>query len=162
MNSRPHSLRCRLLCVLGVLGVLGGCSFHLTACELVQPEVVVRNFLPEPVQITGVSYNGCSWSGILGPGEATSPCACHPGTDHVHFRLFDVQWFVNEVVDAAEEDILDLEPVDDHIGWKLPTPIWHTYRSVDRHRVDYGDFARLDLTEELIEQDFEAPPSYGH
>ncbi len=149
----PATFLKRLLMVLSLLA--GG-------CEMVQPEVVVINRLGEPVQIRDVSFKGCHWAAVLEPGQASPPCACQPGRGRVRFKLFDVQWFVNEVVDAAERDILELDPVDDHIGWKLPTPIWHAYRTAEQQTVDYGGFYQLDLTAAAIEQDFEAPVSVGH
>ena len=138
------------------------CLLAVCGCQALEPEVAVCNRLGDPVQITGISYPGCFWPVILSPDECTSPCACHPGSDRVRFKLFDVQWFVNEIVDSAESGLLELEPEDDHIGWKLPAPIWHTYMTSESFTVDYGDFKRIDILGGGIEQDFEAPGPHGH
>jgi hypothetical protein len=132
----------------------------LCGCEAIEPEVAVCNHLGQPVQIANISYRTCYWPVILSEGECTSPCACRPGDGRVRFRLFDIQWFVNQAIEEADD--LDLEPADDHIGWKLPTPIWYAYRTATVFSVDYGDFKRIDILGGGIEQDFEAPGPNGH
>jgi len=143
----------RFICALAV---------SLCGCQALEPEVAVCNLLGDPVQVTDISFQECFWPVILSPDECTSPCACHPGSGRARFRRFDVQWFVNEIIDSAEEGILELDPADDRIGWKLPAPIWHTYMTSENFTVDYGDFRRIDLLGGGIEQDFEAPGPHGH
>ena len=135
-------------------------AFILCGCEAIEPEVAVCNHLGQPVQITGISFRTCYWPVILSDEECTSPCACSPGDGRVRFKLFDIQWFVNASIEEADD--LELEPADDHIGWKLPTPIWYSYRTATVFPIDYGDFKRIDILGGGIEQDFEAPGSHGH
>ncbi len=141
---------------------LSACLFFLCGCEVFQPQVAVCNRLGDPVEINDISYQECFWPVILLPDECTSPCSCHPGAGRVRFGLFDVQWFVNEIVRCAEEGILELEPADDRIGWKLPAPVWHNYMTSQQIDVSYGDFRRVDIVRGEIEQDFDAPSPYGH
>ena len=140
--------------------LLIACLLVVCGCEVLEPEVAVCNRLGDPVQITGISYRSCFWPVILSPGECTSPCACSPGEGRVRFRQFDIQWFVNQSIEEADD--LELESSDDHIGWKLPTPIWYAYRSAAVFSADYGDFKRIDILGGGIEQDFEAPGPNGH
>ena len=79
-------------------GLLAG-WFLIVGCELVQPEVVVENGLAAPVQISQISFSGCSWQAILAPGETTAPQRCLPGADRVHFKRFDAQSYLTGVLE---------------------------------------------------------------
>lgn len=132
------------------------------ACELMQPEVVVQNDLPEPAQICCVSVSGCYWPEILAPGQATSPQRCLPGSDRVHFKRFDAQSYLNKVLEDFEEEPENFEPVADRVGFRLPTPLWFNYQTVESFDLEYGSFALMRIEAGSIEQDFSAPGPYGH
>lgn len=136
--------------------------FWLTACELVQPEVVVENALPEPAQICCLSISGCYWPDILAPGKTTSPQRCLPGADRVHFKRFDVQSYLDKVLENYQKNPEDFEPVGDRVGFRLPTPLWFNYQTLETFDLEYGSFVVLRIEAGSIEQDFSAPGPYGH
>ncbi len=134
----------------------------LAGCELLNPEVVVRNDLGAPVQIRELSFNGCVWPVLLAPGESTSPCACPPGVERVRFKRFDAQAYVNEILEVIARGGHGYPRSDDRVGVRLPTPLWFSYRTRSPFALGYGDFQVLRVLPDEIEEDFDVPGPYGH
>ena len=134
----------------------------MPGCALLQPEVAVVNALPEPAQICCLSISGCFWPEILAPGDSTAPQRCLPGSDRVHFKRFDAQAYLNKVLEDYQEEPENFEPVEDRIGFRLPTPLWYNYQTVRAFEIDYGGFYLFRVEADSIEQDFSAPGPYGH
>jgi hypothetical protein len=118
----------------------------VAGCDLAYPEVVVVNRTAEHVLLRNPSFNGCVWNVVLGYGETTSPGSCLPGEDRVHFQMLDAAQYCR---DQAEDRT-------------LVEPLWFNYRTISLHRVDYRDFAIVEVTLDDMEQDFSVPGPYGH
>lgn len=139
----------------------------LAGCDLAYPEVVVTNSTAETVQLRDVSFNGCSWEGVLAFGESTSPGRCLPGEDRVHFQKFDAAAYSREQVEDGTIDGLclcdgttaDAETMEGLINAE---PMWFNYQTVSSESVDYGDFRRFEITFSGLEQDFSVPGPYPH
>lgn len=139
----------------------------LAGCDLAYPEVVVTNRTAETVQLRNVSFNGCSWEGVLAFGESTSPGRCLPGEDRVHFQKFDAADYCREQAEDGTIDGLcpcEAGTADAEImaGLTNAEPMWFNYQTVSLESVDYGDFRRLEITLTGLEQDFSVPGPYGH
>lgn len=144
------------------LSLASCCCALASGCELLQPEVVVVNALAEPAQICCLSIRGCFWPEILAAGDSTAPQRCLPGSDRVHFKRFDAQSYLNKVLEDYAEEPENFEPVDDRVGFRLPTPLWYAYQTSTVFEIDYGGFYLLKVETDSIEQDFSVPGPYGH
>lgn len=142
------------------------CLF-VAGCDLAYPEVVVTNRTAETVQLRDVSFNGCSWEGVLAFGESTSPGRCLPGEDRVHFQRFDAAAYCREQAEDGTIDGLcpgdvgtaDVETME---GLTNAEPMWFNYQTVRSMSVAYGEFRRFEITLTGLEQDFSVPGPYGH
>jgi hypothetical protein len=108
----------------------------LASCDDAYPDVVVVNNTDERILIRDISFNGCLWNVVLSHGQSTAPQRCPPGSDRVHFKKLD-----------------------------SPTrsaPLWFSYQSSASHEVDYGDFKKIEIRLDDMEQDFSVPGPYGH
>jgi hypothetical protein len=135
---------------LGLLSAVGcAACFILGACDLLDPEVVVKNDLQGPVLIDAASFNGCRWPQVLAPGDATPPCRSLLGEDRVHFAKLDLR----SLYEAA---------AGEGGAGAIAAPTWFNYRTITTTDVDYGGFYSLAVRPDDIEQDFEVPGPYGH
>ena len=133
MQKRPRPAR-RLVSLPALL-------LLVAACDLAYPEIVVVNRTATTVLLKDLSFSGCAWSSTLGFGEATAPSRCLPGQDRVHFQKLDLAG-----VRPSQRGRSDLVSVPD-----------------DRaEEVAYGDFQRLEIELDDLEQDFSVPGPYGH
>ncbi len=140
----------------------------LCACAPGGPEVMVVHDLDEDVLVRAISFHGCKWDTVLAQGEATPPQFCLPGDDRIHFWKFDASEYCERQVEdgnlpdlcfcddaGVPEDPFDMGIIDRE-------PAWFPYRTVSVKRVDDGEFHRLVLVDDDLEQDFSTPGPYGH
>jgi hypothetical protein len=159
----------RLAGLLGWVGLLGGLLVVEAGCESAHPEVIVVNKTNEHILLKDISFNGCSWAGVLAYDEATSPARCLPGKDRVHFQKLDTEAYCQEQTeDGTIEGVCPCDPdsIPDDTGidsdLKNEEPNWFNYQTVSVKRVDYGDFQVFEITLDDMEQDFSVPGPYGH
>ncbi|MCD6496935.1 MAG: hypothetical protein J7M25_01340 [Deltaproteobacteria bacterium] len=154
---------------LALLILVAASAPAITSCEEIEPEVVVVNMTGERILIRGISFQGCRWDQVLAYGEATSPQRCIPGSDHVHFKKFDVEEYCKEQAADGTLDGLCLcdggkpiarSPVDD--GLIDETPLWFNYQSISIKRAEGPGFYRFEIVSDDMEQDFGVPGPYGH
>jgi hypothetical protein len=126
----------------------------VTACDLAYPQVVVVNKTGEAVLLRDVSFNGCSWPGVLAYGDATPVGDCLPGSDRVHFLKLDGTAYVQEQEEDAEPGVDE--------GLKTTEPLWFGYQTTTSLHAGYGDVLVFEVTLDDLEQDFSAPSPYGH
>lgn len=129
-------------------GFLALLSLICIGCADTYPEVVVVNQTEQRILLRNISYNGCLWDGVLAFGEATAPQRCPPGSDRVHFKKCDVSQHDDALVRTREEG--------------EESPLWFNYQTVTKHELGYGDFQKIEIRAEDLEQDFSAPGPYGH
>lgn len=150
------------------IGLMACASF--TACELVYPEIIIVNKTAEHVLLKTVSFNGCLWEGVLAYGDATAPGLCLPGSARVHFEKFDASnYCIQQATDGTFEGVC---PCDDEgdtgdtsstdPGMINTEPFWFNYMTVQSYEADNGDFIRIEITMDEIEQDFDVVGPYGH
>jgi len=139
------------------------------SCGEVYPEVVVVNETHERVLLRDVSFNGCLWDEVLSYGESSRPQRCPPGAGRVHFKKLDVTRYCAERADQGVPDPLcgDGEQVAQatvpaDAGASSSVPLWFSYQTISEHEVGYGDFERIEIRAEDLEQDFSTPGPYGH
>jgi len=137
------------------------------SCEFSYPEIVVVNMTSEHILIRNMSFNGCLWNTTLAYGKASSPKRCLPGSDRVHFEKFDAKQYCREQVeDGTIEGIClcDENDKNDDIGEGLinEEPMWFKYQTNYVVQAGYGDFIRVEIKLDEIQQDFSVPGPYGH
>jgi len=100
-----------------------------------KPEIMIVNKTSENTLIVDPSYNGVRWFTTLKYGESTSPEFVLPGKGEIHFKKFNI---VSQ------------------------TPLLFNYKTISQYDVDRGEFLRIEITLEDMEQDFSVPGPYGH
>lgn len=151
---------------------MGCAGAGLVRCDVVlsdYPEVVVVHALGERELVQQISYNGCLWPSVLAPGKATSPQRCVPGTGRVAFKRLDVGNYCRKQIEqCAFGDVCPCQQPDpsdtDSPSWSKPNPkpLWFNYRTITTFHADYGDYLRVELVPEDLEQDYTIPGPYGH
>ncbi len=143
-------------------------SSLLVSCGEVYPEVVVVNETHERVLLRDVSFNGCLWDEVLSCGESSRPQRCPPGAGRVHFKKLDVTRYCAERAELGVPDPLcgggePAAPATVSADEELPSvPLWFNYQTISEHAVGYGDFERIVIRADDLEQDFSTPGPYGH
>ncbi len=147
-----------------------GLATLVTACEFEYPEVVVVNRTAEHMLIKNPAFNGCAWTTVLAFGAATAPGRCLPGEDRVHFQRFDAQDYCQE--QAEDGTLSGVCPCNGELaeapdggmdpGLVNVVPTWFNYQTSSRVQAGYGDFRRVEITLDNMEQDFSLPGPYGH
>jgi hypothetical protein len=137
----------------------------LSACQMMEPEVVVINKIAPEVLVRNPSFNGVVWNTVLRYGEATTPERCLRGEGNVHFQKFDAHYYCRR---QSEYGLIDSICMCDS-SWLSAdtdvistTPLWFNYQT--KHTIDatYGGFQVIELTADDLEQDFSVPGPYGH
>jgi hypothetical protein len=145
----------------------------VSGCDEMYPEVVVVNKTGEHVLLKDISFSGCIWGAVLAFDEATAPQRCLPGNDHIHFKKLDAHSYCAEQVEDGTVDGLCLCNPDTDVTDEDDTPAvdeglinsepnWFNYQTLSFHQVEYGDFLRIEITLDNLEQDFSVPGPYGH
>lgn len=141
----------------------------IVASACADPEVIVVNEVGEDVLVRAISFNGCKWDAVLAHEQATPPQFCLTGEDRVHFQRFHAsQYCERQVADGNLPDLCycdealapEKDPFD--LGIINRTPAWFNYQTVTIKRVEHGDFLRIVLTPDDLEQDFSVMGPYGH
>lgn len=149
----------------------GGFAFAalLASCGEVYPEVVVVNETHERLLLRNVSFNGCLWDGVLAYGESSPPQRCPPGAGRVHFKKLDVTRYCAERAELGVPDPLcgggeqaEQATAFPDSGESPSVPLWFNYQTISEHEVGYGDFERIEIRADDLEQDFSTPGPYGH
>lgn len=148
---------------------LAGVAAAPLGCELAHPEVVVVHELGEAVLVRQLSFSGCLWTETLSHEQASAPGRCLPGSDRVHLQRFDAASYCTRQAEDGNLPELCLcdpaaapaaDPLD--LGILDAEPHWFNYQTSAVFELAYGDFARIVLRTEDLEQDFSVPGPYGH
>ena len=140
-------------------------SLSPAGCDAAYPEVVVEHRAGSPLLLRDLSFNGCRWSTVLRSGDVTSPRRCLPGQARVHFLKLDTEALTGRpAVSRADAGAADTGTGADLSGDPdgAPLPTWFNYQTVQEHEAGYGEFLRIQITPEGMEQDFSVPGPYGH
>ena len=145
------------------------------ACDEMYPEVIIVNHTGEHILLKDISFNGCTWQGVIAFDEATASQYCLPGKDRIHLKKLDAHAYCSaQAADGMLDDVClchsdtdntdtddDDSPAVDE-GLVNEEPNWFNYQTVSVHEVDYGQFRRFEITLNNLEQDFSVPGPYGH
>lgn len=115
-----------------------------------KPEIMIVNNTSENTLIVNPSYNGVRWFVTLKYGESTSPEFVLPGKGEVHFQKFNAHEYCRSTFLSSDTDIVS------------QTPLYFNYKTISQYDVNRGEFIRVEITHEDMEQDFSVPGPYGH
>jgi hypothetical protein len=136
-----------------------------SACQMVEPEVVVINKISPRILVRNPSFNGVVWNTILSYGEATSPRQCLRGEGRVHFQKFDAYTYCRHQAEYGLIDSIcmcDTSWLSNDTDVISQTPLWYNYQTIAATDAVYGSFHVIELKLDDMEQDFSVPGPYGH
>jgi hypothetical protein len=110
---------------------------------------MIVNNTSENTLIVNPSYNGVRWFVTLKYGESTSPEYALPGKGEVHFKRFNAHEYCSNI-DNSDTDIVS------------QTPLFFNYKTITQYDINRGDFLKIEITSDNMEEDFSVPGPYGH
>ena len=129
---------------------VGGLALLASGCAL-GPEIAVEHALEDAVIIRRVHTDGCFWPDELAPGEVTSPCGTLGlGDGRIRFERFDARFPAGRPGGVGPAS-------DEGAAPEADTPRFFSFRTREPVLFEAGDFARIVLRPEDVEEDFEAP-----